>query len=114
MFYYLYSLLATTTYIVASPILLTLSFKEKYKRSIPARFFLYKNPPLKEDGIHFHICSFGEAKSIEPLIEKLDKNRLRFTTTTETGFSVIKNYSKEARFLPFEIFLPFWLNRKEY
>ena len=109
MFYYLYLILATIIYIVALPFLLLFSFKKKYKNSIPARFFLKNNPPLKSNGVHFHVCSLGEAKSIKAITQNLDSNLLRFTSTTNTGFDVIKEYSKEARYLPFEIFLPFWI-----
>ena len=109
MFYYLYLILATIIYIVALPFLLLFSFKKKYKNSIPARFFLKNNPPLKSNGVHFHVCSLGEAKSIKAITQSIDSNLLRFTSTTNTGFDVIKEYSKEARYLPFEIFLPFWI-----
>lgn len=109
MFKLFYLAIATVAYIVAIPFLLLLALKSKYKVSIPARFFLYKNRPLQCGGIHFHVCSYGEAKAIKPLVELLKDKKLRCTTTTQTGFSIIKEYTKEARFLPFEIFLPFWI-----
>jgi 3-deoxy-D-manno-octulosonic-acid transferase len=112
-FYYFYLISATFLYVVAAPVLLLLSFKQKYKKSIPARFFLIGNKKLKSNGIHFHVCSFGEAKAIEPIIKKLDSEILRFSAITNTGFSVIKSYSNEASYLPFEIFLPFWINRQK-
>ncbi len=86
---------------------------QKYKESVPARFFLHNNPPLKEGGVHFHICSYGEARSINSLVNKLDRDKLRFSAVTYTGFGVIKEYSKESRYLPFEIFLPFWIKRQK-
>jgi len=70
---------------------------------------MIKNPPLKRDGIWFHSCSFGEARAIAPVVEMFDKDLIRLTTTTQTGFSVIKNISKESRYLPFETLLPFWI-----
>ena len=86
-----------------------LSFKQKYRYSIPARFFLYKNPPLLSGGVWFHLCSFGEAKAVTSISNKIDKNMLRFTTTTQTGYSVISSYSDESRYLPFEPLLYFWI-----
>jgi len=113
-FYYFYLFIATIIYIVALPFLFLLHFKSKYKESIPARFFLKNNKPLTPDGLHFHICSFGEARAIKALVDKFNKQDLRFSATTQTGFSVIKEYStKESRYLPFEIFLPFWQNRQK-
>ncbi|HHE06022.1 MAG TPA: 3-deoxy-D-manno-octulosonic acid transferase, partial [Epsilonproteobacteria bacterium] len=44
-FFFLYSLVAFLLYIVALPFLFLFSFKSKYKVSIPARFFLWKNLP---------------------------------------------------------------------
>jgi len=110
LFYYT---LATIFYIVALPFLLFFTFKKKYRASIPARFFLYHNPPLKKDGVWFHVCSLGEAKSIKPIINALDKNLLRCSAITNTGFSEIKKYTSEARYLPYEIFLPFWIKRQK-
>ena len=113
MFYYFYWILATIFYVVATPFLLILSFKQKYKNSIPARFFLYKNSPLASNGIHFHVCSFGEARAVAPIIKALPKDSLRFSAITNTGFDQISKYSTESRYLPFEIFLPFWIKRQK-
>jgi len=110
-FYYLYYLLATIIYLISLPILLILTAKKRYRESIPARFFLYRNPPLDSGDIHLHSCSLGEAKSLAPLVKSFKKYKLGFTTTTSTGFEVIKSYSKNSRYLPFEIFLPLWLKR---
>lgn len=86
-----------------------LSLKQKYTQSIPSRFFLFKNAPLKPNGIWFHSCSLGEAKGIKPLIDRLPKSLLRVTTTTNTGFSEIKKYSENSRYLPFDLLLYIWL-----
>ncbi len=94
---------------MALPFLILFSFKAKYKDSLPARFFLWKNRALKPDGIWFHSCSFGEAKAIKPLVEALPEERLRMTTTTQTGFEAIRGYTKESRYLPFESLLFGWL-----
>jgi len=112
-FYYIYFIVVAIFYIVATPFLLILSFKSKYKQSIPSRFFLINNPSFKSDGLHFHTCSLGESKAIKPIVDKFDKDILRFSTITQTGYETIKQYSKQSRYLPFEIFLPFWLKRQK-
>ena len=110
MFFYLYYLIAVVIYLFLTPFLFVLSFKKKYHNSIPARFFLQNNPPLKSNGIHFHVCSLGEANAIKVLVENLNREDIRLTTTTNTGFEAVKKYkTDQIRFLPFEIFLPFWL-----
>ncbi len=110
MFFFLYYLIAVVIYLFLTPFLFVLSFKKKYHNSIPARFFLQNNPPLKSNGIHFHVCSLGEANAIKVLVENLNREDIRLTTTTNTGFEAVKKYkTDQIRFLPFEIFLPFWL-----
>jgi len=108
-FFFLYSFVAFLIYIVALPFLILFSFKTKYRNSIPARFFLWNNKPLKSNGIWFHSCSFGEAKAIKPLVDELPKNMLRMSTTTHTGFEAINAYTGESRYLPFEPLLFSWL-----
>lgn len=109
MFYFIYSLLSFFIYIIALPFLLIFSLKDKYRVSIPARFFLWKNDVLKPGGVWFHVCSFGEARAIQPLTEVLPEERLRMTTTTQTGYEVIKTYTRQSRFLPFEPLLFSWI-----
>ena len=109
MFFLLYSLISRIIYIIAIPFLLLFSLKTKYKESIPARFFLWKNRPLKANGVWFHSCSFGESNAIKPLVDELPKDVLRATTTTQTGLKVIETYTKESRYLPFESLLFFWI-----
>ena len=108
-FFFLYSLVAFLLYFLALPFLLLFSFKSKYKDSLPARFFLWKNPPLKPHGIWFHSCSFGEAKAIKPLVDRLPPELLRMSSTTHTGYDAILDYTNESRYLPFESLLFFWL-----
>ncbi len=108
-FFFLYSLLSLLLYIIALPFLILFSFKKKYKASIPARFFLWDNAALKPHGVWFHSCSFGEAKAIKPLVEKLPNDILRMSTTTSTGFEAISEYSQESKYLPFEPLLFFWM-----
>ncbi len=104
-FYYFFSLIV---YIFSLPFLIFLSFKSKYKKSIPARFFLYKNPPFFSKTYWFHSCSLGETRALKPIIEEFDK--VNISVITNTGFNEAKKYSNaDVRFLPFEIFLPFWV-----
>jgi len=109
LFFLLYSLISWILFIIALPFLLLFSLKTKYKESIPARFFLWKNRSLKTNGIWFHSCSFGESNAIKPIVDELPKDLLRATTTTQTGVKVIETYTKESRYLPFESLLFFWM-----
>lgn len=108
-FFFFYSAASFLIYLAAFPFLFLVSFKSKYRQSIPARFFLWKNPPLKQNGIWFHSCSFGEAKAIKPLVDALPEAQLRMSTTTHTGFQVIRSYTEESRYLPFEPLLFGWM-----
>jgi len=85
-----------------------LAFKKKYRASIPARFFLFKNPKFDASRVHFHACSFGEVRSIAPLVNRF-KDAAAVSVVTKTGFDEAKKITQNTRFLPFEIFLPFWL-----
>jgi len=110
-FFILYAVVMTIAYILSLPFLLFFSKREiKYKISIPARFFIYRNRPLTPNGIWFHVCSFGEARAIYPLLDALPKEGIRLTTTTQTGYEAISIKSeKESRYLPFEPLLLSWL-----
>jgi 3-deoxy-D-manno-octulosonic-acid transferase len=100
-------------FLVALPVLLILSFKEKYKDSIPARFFLKHNPTFKKEGIWFHACSLGEVNSLKPIIEEL-KEDVNISVTTQTGYkSATEIKNAEVRYLPFEIFIPFWIKKQK-
>jgi len=109
LFFLLYSFTFIVAYIIALPFVALLSLKDKYKHSIPARFFLWNNIPLRSNGIWFHSCSFGEAKAIKPLVDALPEDVLRMSTTTQTGFEAINAYTEESRYLPFEPLLFPWL-----
>ena len=101
-------------YLVALPFILYLSFKSKYKESVPSRFFLFKNPAFtKKDSVWFHVCSLGEAKALKPLLELLKEKEILITTITQTGQSEAKKYDAEVRYLPYEMFLPFWIKKQE-
>ncbi len=109
LFHFFYFLTVGVVYTLALPFLAVLSFKSKYRQSLPARFFLHQNPPLQSDGIWFHTCSLGEAKAIEPLLKHFECSTIRLTTTTQTGFDTINKTTTQSRYLPFELFLPFWI-----
>ena len=104
-----YSLILGLVYFLSLPILLVLSFKSKYRISMPSRFFLKNNTALNPDGIWFHSCSFGEAKAIEPLVRELPKDALRMTSITQTGHDANSVYTDESRYLPFEPLLFWWI-----
>ena len=104
----IYYIFAFFLYLISLPILIILSLKDKYKNSIPARFFLLNNPPFKQKNPYFHSCSLGETKALKPIIDKFEK--VNISVITETGFKEAKKYkNSEVRYLPFEIFIPFWL-----
>lgn len=102
-------------YIVALPLLIYLSFKPKYKESIPSRFFLFKNPRFKgKSGIWFHVCSLGEARALKPILDKLPSQDVKITTITQTGQGEAKKYKAEVRYLPYEMFLPLWVQKEKF
>ena len=103
----IYTALAFLAWLVAAPFIFILSFKKKYRTSLKARFFLYKNPKFSPAAVHFHACSLGEVNALAPLISKFDDVAL--STTTQTGFSAARALTPNSRYLPFENWLPFWL-----
>ncbi len=108
-FFFLYSGLSFLLYLLALPFLILFSVKAKYKEALPSRFFLWHNTPLRSDGIWIHACSLGEAKALKPLVDTFAKEQLRMSATTQTGFSVIKTYTQQSRYLPFEPLLFWWI-----
>ncbi len=111
-FFLFYYLLVLFVYLISLPYLFFLSFKKKYKESIPARFFLYKNKFFNENNIWFHSCSLGETKSLKPIIDKINKE-VNISVTTNTGYEEAKKLSNSVRFLPFEIWQPFWQKKQQ-
>ena len=107
-----YYLLLSFIYILAIPYLIFKSRNSKYRQAIPAKFFLKDNDSFKENGIWFHSCSMGETKAIKPLIENYLKDA-NISVITNTGFEEAKKISPNVRYLPFEIFLPFWVNKQK-
>lgn len=108
-------------YCLASPFLFLLTFKNKYRSSIPRRFFLRQFKLSFFPHYWFHSCSLGESKSYEPILKTLltqePDAQILCTCTTATGFAYLQELSKnlspnlEIHYLPFEIFLPFWLSK---
>ena len=112
-FFILYYFLSIFIYLISLPVILVYSFKKKYKASIPARFFLNKTPSFSKEGIWFHACSLGEAKALTPFIEDIAKAQVNISVITHTGFSAATGFKKaEVRYLPYELFMPFWQNRQ--
>jgi 3-deoxy-D-manno-octulosonic-acid transferase len=82
---------------------------KKYQISFLHIFFpFFFNKSFKEKNIHFHCASFGETKSIEGIIQHLN-NDINITVMTNTGFNEAKKYTKNVRYIPFDIFNIFWL-----
>lgn len=117
----MYFLSCLLLYLVALPLLLVSAFRAKHRDSIPARFSPFKALKKLEQSpdFWFHACSYGEIKSLEPILKALDSKpcTILITTITHTGFNEAKRLyaSKQdsslyvmVRYLPFEIFLPFW------
>jgi len=97
---------------LAIPFLLCLSLKKKYKDSIPSRFFLKNNKSFKNGGIWFHACSLGEVVSLDTIIKNLKDYKIDVSVTTQTGYARAKKIKNcTVRYLPFEVFLPFWISR---
>ncbi len=112
LFSIIYYLFATLIYILVIPYLIFKSRNSKYKVAIPSKFFLRNNRSFNENGIWFHTCSMGETKAIKPLVENLDIET-NISVITNTGFDEAKSITSNVRYLPFEIFLPFWINRQK-
>lgn len=101
-------------YILALPVLIILSFKQKYKISIPARFFLKSNSPFRHEGIWFHACSLGEVNSLKPVFKELEYEEINVSVITGTGYKSAKEIDGlHVRFLPYELFLPFWIKKQK-
>ncbi len=107
-----YNLILIITYILLIPYLLYKKRENKYKDAIPSKFFLKNNPKFDFSGIWFHSCSMGEVKAIKPLIKEFE-TKANISVITNTGFEEAKTVSQNVRYLPFEIFLPFWITKQK-
>ncbi|HRF56925.1 MAG TPA: glycosyltransferase N-terminal domain-containing protein, partial [Campylobacterales bacterium] len=101
---FLYYTLSVALYVLALPLLCFLPFKQKYKKSIPARFFLKNNPPLEKCDVWFHSCSLGETKAISSLAKKFESRG--GSVITGVGYDEALKIGENSRFLPYEMFLP--------
>lgn len=117
-----YFLLCVILYIFCLPIFLASSFRSKHKDSIPQRFFASHLSLLVEPHFWFHACSFGEVRSLEPIINALLIQKkdciILITTITHTGNAEARRLFGDkhptrvfVKFLPFEIFLPLWQSK---
>jgi 3-deoxy-D-manno-octulosonic-acid transferase len=113
LFKYIYFFLASLLYILAIPYLLIKQRSKKYQEAIPAKFFLKNNPKFDEDKIWFHTCSMGETRAIKPIIDNLEKEDINISVITNTGFEEANKFGVGVRYLPFEIFLPFWITKQK-
>ena len=113
MFKYIYYLLGLFVYILAVPYLLLKSRNPKYKDAIPAKFFLKNNPKFNKNGIWFHSCSMGETQALKPIFDKLKNDDINLSVITNTGYAQGLKMVKNVRYLPFEIFLPFWITKQK-
>jgi 3-deoxy-D-manno-octulosonic-acid transferase len=112
MFKYLYFILSLLIYIFFLPILIYKKYKEKYIHSIPSRFFLKNNTnTFEKNNIWFHACSMGETIAIKPLIDVFDD--VNISVITNTGYQTAKQYSQNVKYLPYELFLPFWIKKQK-
>ena len=108
-----YYILVVLIYILALPILLFASLKQKYRHSIPARFFLCSNKPFPKNRVWFHACSLGEINSLKSIIKELEEE-VNISAITQTGYNSAKQIENaEVRFLPYELFLPFWIQKQK-
>ena len=113
MFKFFYYLLALGLYLIAIPYLLFKSRNKKYSEAIPAKFFLNNNKPFEKDKIWFHSCSMGETKALKPMFDELDTDNVNLSVITNTGYEQGLSMTKNVRYLPFEIFLPFWIRKQK-
>ncbi len=113
-FAFFYFFLSVTLYILALPLLIVLSFKSKYRQSIPSRFFLFNNAKFKDkNGVWFHVCSLGEARALKPILKELEDAEIKITSITHTGQTEAKKYNADVRYLPYEMFIPFWMKKQK-
>ncbi len=47
------------------------------------------------------------------MLERLKERQINITTTTHTGFTEASKYKADVRYLPYEMFLPFWVGRED-
>ncbi len=107
MFAFFYTALTVLVWLVLLPFLPFLMLKQKYRRSLAARFLCLNNPPFQKSLVHFHACSLGEVKALTPLVHYFKESNI--SVITQTGFDAAKAYIADVRYLPFEPLLWWWL-----
>ena len=112
MFKYIYWIFSLIVYILAFPLILLKLRNPKYKVAIPAKFFLKKNNFFKDENIWFHTCSMGETQAIKPIVNALKKN-INISVITNTGYEKALEISDNVRYLPYELFIPFWIKKQK-
>ena len=55
------------------------------------------------------MCSLGEAKAIAPIVEKLGTKKIAISVITHTGYEAASKYAAQVRYLPYELWLWFWI-----
>lgn len=73
---------------------------------------MWNNPSFKKEEIWFHTCSMGETIAIKPLVKAID-GEVNISVITNTGFEEAQKLSNNVRYLPFELFLPFWIKKQK-
>lgn len=108
----IYNFLCWIVWLISLPFVVFLAlFKRKYKKSLPARFLLYKNMSQNSVKVHFHGCSYGEVCALEKIAKSFDS--FAITCTTQTGYEKAKTFCDNVYFLPFENLIPFWIFKSE-
>ena len=51
----------------------------------------------------------GETQALKPIFDRLSKEDLLLSVITNTGYEAGRSLAKEVRYLPYELFLPFWI-----
>jgi 3-deoxy-D-manno-octulosonic-acid transferase len=100
----------TILFVLTLPVTICASLIKKYNHSIPSRFLLLANRRFGDGGAWFHACSYGEVTAIAPLINAIGADS-NVSVITQTGFEKAKSLTPNVRFLPYEIWLPFWVKR---
>jgi len=113
LFLVFYYCIAFFIYVLAIPLLIFKSKKSKYAQAIPSRYFLKNNTAFEKNGIWFHSCSMGETKALKPLIDALEGEDINISVVTNTGYEEALKHTSNVRFLPYEIFLPFWIKEQK-
>jgi len=105
-------LLSLIIYILALPFLFLKSRQTKYQEAIPARFFLKNNKFFSQEKLWFHACSMGEVQALKSIIDELE-DEVNISVITNTGKQKALSMTNNVRYLPYELFLPFWIKKQK-